>query len=197
MKYSFATNSKNLEWTDQYVFEQHGTRDSLEKLDLDKHALLCKVPLSHIASQLNKTSLQILAKQHGVLFNTRTTKTDIINRISKLSSHVCQGCITVFIPHVSCSQKSYYCSHYEIQKASQYSQHKNQKSCRHGQYKNQKNAEDDNFLPGHPFRVKPNKSSRTLPKQPAQPEDEVQAIRVNQAHPQEENPVQDDIGHCL
>ena len=46
----FATNSKNLEWTDQYVFEQHGTRDSLEKLDLDKHALLCKVLLSHIAS---------------------------------------------------------------------------------------------------------------------------------------------------
>ena len=46
----FATNSKNLEWTDQYVFEQHGTRDSLEKLDLDKHALLYKGPLLHIAS---------------------------------------------------------------------------------------------------------------------------------------------------
>ena len=148
----FATNSKNLEWTDQYVFEQHGTRDSLEKSDLDKHALLCKVPLLHIASRLNKTSLQILAKQHGVLFNTRTTKSDIINRISKLSSHVCQGCVTIFVPHVSCSWKSYHRSHYEIQKSSQYGQHKSQKLYRHGQYKNQKNAEDDKFPPRPPVQ---------------------------------------------
>ena len=148
----FATNSKNLEWTDQYVFKQDGTRDSLEKLNLDKHALLCKVPLSHIASQLNKTSLQILAKQHGVLFNTRTTKSDIINRILKLSSHVCQGCITIFVPHVSCSQKSYHHSHYEIQKSSRYGQHKSQKLYGHGQYKNQKNVEDDKFPPRPPVQ---------------------------------------------
>ena len=87
-----------------------------------------------------------------MLFNTRTTKSDIKNRISKLSSHVCQGCITVFIPHVSCSQKSYQHIHYEIQKSSQYSQQKSQKLYRHGQHKNQKNAEDDEFPPWPPIQ---------------------------------------------
>ena len=76
---------------------------------------------------------------------------DIKNRISKLSSHVCQGCVTVFIPHVSCSRMSYHHSHYEIQKSSQYSQHKSQKLYRHGQYKNQKNA-DDKFPPRPPIQ---------------------------------------------
>lgn len=79
-----------------YRYAGHGSKSFLESIENDNMDIICRVPLVCIVKRLSKSSILSLAKQHGILINTKRLKSDIISAFFNSSMYSCNECITIF-----------------------------------------------------------------------------------------------------
>ena len=94
MPYAYKGSHINNEYSYRYV--GHGTKSLLESIKHDKIDIVCRIPLVCIVKNLTRSSALSLSKQHGMLVNTRSSKSDIISEIYHSGPYLCKECLTAF-----------------------------------------------------------------------------------------------------
>ena len=93
---SYADKDSGMKDEYRYRYVGHGTGSLLEYLKEYETVVVCRIPLICIVEKLTRSDLLSIAMQHGILINTKSSKSDMISAFLDVGTNLCSNCITAF-----------------------------------------------------------------------------------------------------
>ena len=93
---SYADKDSGMKDEYRYRYVGHGTGSLLEYLKEYETVVVCRIPLICIVENLTRSDLLSIAMQHGILINTKSSKSDMISAFLDVGMYLCSNCITAF-----------------------------------------------------------------------------------------------------
>ena len=92
----YVENGSDVKNEYSYRYVGHGIKSHLESIEHNTNNIICNIPLVYIVERLTRPSILSLAKQHGIVINTKSSKSDIISAFFNAHTYTCNGCISAF-----------------------------------------------------------------------------------------------------
>ena len=93
---SYADKDSGMKDKYRYRYVGHGIESFLEYLKEYETVVVYRILLICIIENLTRSDLLSIAIQHGILINTKSSKSDMISAFLDVGTNLCSNCITAF-----------------------------------------------------------------------------------------------------